>query len=209
MALDEISGALKQRLESPVVGTFSISMMLANWKFILILFSDLPYAAKLHEANSYLTSWQFLGAIIAALVATGFILFKVPEIRDYFLAKEIDRESKIIRKKHDSDTIRHLELTVDSDLLKEATKLDEKLDKAKQYMLVVEQLLDGVPAQIPQHLIASGAGDKIGNARQNAAYARDGLVTTLATLGKFKESMIKFQLLQDEAMKRQEAKATK
>lgn len=70
----EISGALKERLSSNILGTFTLFYMTLNWKYFVYIFSSMESKAKIDAAKAILCE-EFWCNLILALIFTVFVLF--------------------------------------------------------------------------------------------------------------------------------------
>ncbi len=70
----EISGALKERLGSNIVGTFSLSFAILNWKFFVYLFSSLEVNAKIEIAQNELNSRALINIFASLMITLGILV---------------------------------------------------------------------------------------------------------------------------------------
>lgn len=96
---NEISGALKDRLNSNILGTFTLFYLTLNWRFFVYVFSNMEAKEKIDAAKNIY--WEGFGCnLILAIVFTGFVLFALPFARvwyDMFSFKRLG-ESELIKK---------------------------------------------------------------------------------------------------------------
>ncbi|MFV8258882.1 hypothetical protein ACNQKP_13825 [Bdellovibrio bacteriovorus] len=87
MSFDEVSGAIKSRLESPIFGTFSIYLLIFNWRFFVIIFSELDYQGKLREGNRVLEDyfWTSFGWSLGLTIICILVLPILKEVYEKFL----------------------------------------------------------------------------------------------------------------------------
>lgn len=98
---DEISGALKDRLSSNILGTFTLFYMTLNWKFFVYVFSSMEAKLKIESAKAILCE-EFWCNLILSFVFTGFVLFILPFLKvwyDKFYFKR-QAESELVKQKN-------------------------------------------------------------------------------------------------------------
>lgn len=78
--LSEVSGALKDRLGSSIVGTLTLSFGILNWRFFVILFSGIGVEPKIQQAEDALYG-SLVSNIIISVFVTLIVLFLVPFLK--------------------------------------------------------------------------------------------------------------------------------
>lgn len=95
MADDGVTGALKERLSSEVLGTFSLSMIICCWKVWIFAFNGQDPEVKIRKIEEFLYSWQVIQALGEALAATLFILFAVKWLKTKYSIWAIKQEAEV------------------------------------------------------------------------------------------------------------------
>lgn len=122
-ALQSFRASLRERITSPLLGTFAVAWMLWNYRFVAVLFSDVPYTQKFDFIDKALYGGDFYQRILCQFVgptaSTAIFIFLYPVI-----AKSIFR---YWRKKQQE--IREIRLQIENQTL---------LTKAESFKLMQE-----------------------------------------------------------------------
>lgn len=81
---NDIQESIKDRLSSPILGTFTLTYLISNYKVFIYAFSSLPPEDKIKEIDNILICyWQFAHLGIT-LAITLFILFIIPNLKNRY-----------------------------------------------------------------------------------------------------------------------------
>jgi hypothetical protein len=151
--IKSILEASRERLKSPVLGTYSISFILINWRSILFLFfSDATIENKIIVINSEYCVW---GAILWPIVMTLFITFGIP----YFMWLV---DLGIAKSKHFRRIIRHDEKVIGLDNEIIIASKEFEIQNRKSGTKTIESLQDTITLleKEKQALIGSGNAER-------------------------------------------------
>ncbi len=120
---------VQERLDNPLVGAYSLSWIVINYKFLMVLFSDSKPELKmaLIEASVY-PDWIsllycFVGPLVAAIVYIFILPYPAQFVMGFSLKRK--RDAKLLRQKINDET----PLTIE-----EAASLRKKFnDETRQY----------------------------------------------------------------------------
>lgn len=91
--VSEVSGSIKDRLSSPIVGTYTTYLMILHWKVFVVLFSAGSAGDRIKGVEVILNEifwWNVLGALAFTLVT----LLGLPYLKSIYEKFLSDRESK-------------------------------------------------------------------------------------------------------------------
>lgn len=92
--LSDISGSIKDRLNSPVFGTFTTYLLVLNWRVYIVAFSGLTEDQKISKIAALL-SWPFWCTFGEAIILTLITVIAVPKLKNWH-EKYLSNENKNI-----------------------------------------------------------------------------------------------------------------
>ncbi len=136
--LKEIRLAIAERLTSPLIGTYWISWLIWNFKFVLIVFSGQEIEAKLQLMHDELfwNGWAYLSTYgIPALMAILFIfVYPYPAQVVYEFRLRVQRKLNQIKQKEEDEELLSVEDSrkLRLEIREKERKLNEWLDEAEK-----------------------------------------------------------------------------
>lgn len=95
-----LGAALKERFETPIMGTFLLFLVTTNWPIWLMAFSgEAPSYRRISDIEEYLShSWHFRIAVAISLLATYLYYYQWPKLQEILLVKPRELERIKVRK---------------------------------------------------------------------------------------------------------------
>lgn len=140
--IKEIKLQLYERINSPLASTFFVSWCIWNWKFIVILLSEISIYDKLSYINTMLypgidNLWAWINLLFGPLLATFFYIYiyPYPAKKVYEYVRNQQKEMKKIRQKIEDE---HPMTQAEAKQLREKT-LETKYQLEKQFDTEVDR----------------------------------------------------------------------
>lgn len=125
-----IRHALRERVTSPLLGAFAVSWSLWNYRFLVVLFSDVPYEDRFFYLSNVIYGGDYWGRIVCQFIGptitTLLYVYIYPIIAKYIYAywRTKQNELRVIRQKADGEVL--LSVAESHDILRRMTSLEEQ-----------------------------------------------------------------------------------
>lgn len=127
--IKEFSDAIKYRIGSPLLGTYSLSLLMFNWEILTYLFSSENPSDKIQSIHKIMCGQFFLPSFAFAALTTIIVCFAMPYISNWYvvwLAKiASDRDIKLSKQSKISETAQK----IGKEKITSVTKLPSLLDQ--------------------------------------------------------------------------------
>ena len=121
---DDIKDNIKEKINSPIFGAFIVTSLILNWKFFLIIFSELKIDKKIEELDKYYT---ITNAVIYPLLIAIFISFLIVFIQYLInLVKDYLEQERQLKSLEYKNNLKYRDLILNESYEKRIEKLKER-----------------------------------------------------------------------------------